>query len=409
MTSDQRGPSVPNVLLWVHSGEALGHNSRITTIAEELAAAGLNVSLLFHGENDDRMLPFSSETYGRCARLDSLATNTRTSPVGDESAVIEAGLNFVNQSGPFDALVTEFWPFSRRIYDGFLVALIDRMREQKSELKLYSVVRDIATSSMASPHGGMSAVLERDPRGWAAANLAGVFIASDGRIEATSIPDSLRDFAEFVGYVARRPDTTPSPTKRDKVLATAGGSLWYWAEPEDATRYFGPFLQAAKHPPLALAQLEWHLLIPPNCTPTDWSNLSRMADEVTRTTVRLRRGFIPNSQFRKLVSESQVVLSRGGMNTILDCFVMGTPVVVFDPTCNLERCTRSKAFLKSNVIQKYFPEGTMDSGELARALVTSIELKHSQQGRAASLNMNGARKIADRVSADTRAGRAGPR
>ncbi|WP_415919743.1 glycosyltransferase family protein [Tateyamaria sp. SN6-1] len=244
---------------------------------------------------------------GRAASADDLAQRTA------------ALLHHLHNVRP-DVLITELFPFGRRIMRDEFGALLHAAREV-CPLILASV-RDI----LAPPSKPSKAAFADD---MVAHFYDGVLVHADAEVVTLDaswpVSADLAPKLRYTGFVAPSAPNPVSEPRNDTVLVSAGGG-------SVGAAIFDTALAAAR----LHTHTTWHLLV--GGSPERRANLRAAATENVIVEA-------PRPDFRTLLSRAAASVSMCGYNTALDLLQTGVPAVMvpFDDGGEVEQMLRAKA------------------------------------------------------------------
>lgn len=304
-----------------------GHLTRALTLARAFAAAGDQVVLLsggvpvghldFDGIALVQLPPLKSDGVD-FSRL--LTTDGAVADAGYLDTRQGALLESFAHARP-DLLITELFPFGRRILRSEFIALLDAA--QAAHVPVLSSVRDI----LAPPSKPAKAALADD---LVAAYYSGVLVHSVAEIAALElswpVSDRMKKHLYYTGFVApAAPEAHPEGTGSGEVLVSAGGG-------SVGDHLFNAALGAA-----ALDKgRRWRLLVG-----GDAARVAELrASAPANCTVDAAR-----PDFRQMLRRAAVSVSMCGYNTALDVLQTGVRAVFvpFDAGDEVEQGLRAGA------------------------------------------------------------------
>ena len=243
-----------------------------------------------------------------------------------------AALRVLSDMQP-DIVITELFPFGRRVLSDEFVALLDAAIVMPSRPLICASIRDIlAPPSKPAKAAATDALV--------AGCYDAVLVHSDPKITPLDaswpVSDSLREKLYYTGFVCPPPaadhrSTTPVQT----VIVSAGGG-----------NVGGPMNTATRQAALAAPDLHWHLLVGGADAQERITALRHQAPEnMTIEPVR--------PDFRKMLFSAAASVSMCGYNTALDILQAGTPAVFvpFDAGGEVEQSLRARALEKLDGIE----------------------------------------------------------
>jgi len=320
------------VLIWVQHLLGMGHFMRAKLVAEALVDGGCEVMLLSGGP-----LPADSTVRGvHLVRLpavrakdilfDDLVDDAGHAP---SPALMDARRAAILSS--FEAfapgcVITETFPFGRRLLQVELTALVDLIKRSGRRVKLVSSVRDVVQRPRKANRADAMV-------SYALQNYDAILVHSDPAvIEAeASFPEMslVRPLFRYTGYVCR--GIRASQPSRDEVLVSAGGGA--------VGQRLIPIVEAARQHS-ALRDRPWTIVTGPLSDGTMPSS-----DGVTR--VRS----LPDFPMR--LAHAAVSVSQAGYNTLAEALIARTPSVVvpFETDREQEQITRARRLASLGLVE----------------------------------------------------------
>lgn len=304
-----------------------GHLTRALTLARAFAAAGDQVVLVsggvpvghldFDGIALVQLPPLKSDGVD-FSRL--LTADGAVADAGYLDARQDALLEAFAQARP-DLLITELFPFGRRILRAEFTALLDAARA--ADVPVLSSVRDI----LAPPSKPAKAALADD---LVAAYYSGVMVHSVAEIAALElswpVSERMKKRLYYTGFVApAAPEAHPEGTGSGEVLVSAGGG-------SVGDHLFNAALGAAE---LDKGQ-RWRLLVGGHAARVAKLRGSAPANCTVEA---------PRPDFRQMLRGAAVSVSMCGYNTALDVLQTGVRAVFvpFDAGDEVEQGLRADA------------------------------------------------------------------
>ena len=224
-------------------------------------------------------------------------------------------------------LITETFPFGRRMLRSELLPLLQASRDSKDCRLVIASIRDIL-----QPKSMPERVDETC--NWFDTYYDRVIVHGDARIagigDSFAGAERLGDRVYYSGYLCAQAGSSPSgDTGYNEVLVSAGGSATGLAIMQAAI--------AAK-PLSEFAHLRWRLLVSPAIAAADYARLQELADE--GTCVERNR-----PDFSELVKRARLSISQAGYNTMTDVLNSTTASVVipFAEAEEIEQSLRARA------------------------------------------------------------------
>jgi predicted glycosyltransferase len=311
-----------------------GHLSRALTLARAFAAQGHDTVLVSGG----RPVPHFDRTGVDVAQLPPLhsdGTNFTHLLTDDGAAVTEAAmqarrnmlLETLTQVQP-DILITELYPFGRRVLRQEFLALLQTARSLPRRPLVLASIRDI----LAPPSKPERATAADDVIG---RYYDGVLVHSDERStpldQSWPVSDRLRPKLHYTGYVAP-PAAGPHPDRAGQgevIVAAGAGSV--------GDALFETAAMAARQP----SAMTWRLLVggahpePRIARLLDLSGGNAVVEPV-------------RPDFRQLLYHADCAVTMCGYNTALDILQSGCPAVLvpFDDGGEVEQTLRAASLTR---------------------------------------------------------------
>ena len=343
-------------MLWVQHLMGIGHQRRAAAIALALAGRGAGVVYVTGGPEVPDLAP------GWPGRVRVVALPAaRVADAGYRALVDARGrevddawraarrdllLAAFEEHAPH-VLVTETWPFGRRLLRFELEPLIDRARA--AGCRLASSVRDVLEppSSPAKARAAADRVLE---------SFDAVLVHGDPAFVPldASFPEveRIRARVRYTGYVpAGQGPAAPPGTGEGECVVSAGGGVV-------AHRLVETALDAARRDP----GLRWRILVGPNAGEDAFAGWRRGAAE--NVVVEPNR-----PDFGSILSRARVSVSQAGYNTVTDLLATGTPAVLvpFSAGGEREQPIRARVLAEAG-FARIVDEGRLTPGTLLEAV-----------------------------------------
>ncbi|MGR3562765.1 MAG: glycosyltransferase family protein [Heliomarina sp.] len=311
-----------------------GHLARAMVLGEAFHAAGHEVTVVSGGGAIER-LKRPGVTLLQLPPLRSDGTNftrlldDKGSEAGEAylAARRKSLVNALADIAP-DILITELFPFGRRVLRAEFLDLLGAARDMAPPPVVLSSIRDIlAPPSKPDRAAKTDEIIDRF--------YDGVLVHSDPKttpLDASwPVSDSLRARLHYTGYVAPAPaDDHPEQVGNDEVLVSAGGG-----------GVGGSLFDAALVAARLLSSYRWRLLVG--------------GEDVAETIARLQRNAPDNAvieparpDFRQMLRHAAGSVSMCGYNTALDLMQAATPSVLvpFDAGKETEQSLRAEALAR---------------------------------------------------------------
>ena len=277
-------------------------------------------------------------------------------------------LNLFEQINPH-LLITETFPFGRRMMRFELIPLLQAARQSTRAPIIVSSIRDILQPK--SKPGRNQEVLE-----WIETYYDKVLIHGDPQIATLDLTFPLAEgFSHklnYTGYIVNSAeDQSDTEDGYDEVIVSGGGGVVSLNLLKSAI--------AAK-PLCALKTHHWRLLVGNNIDQREFQQLQKSADE--GMTIERNR-----HDFQTLLSRCTVSISQAGYNTVMDILSQKTPAVLvpFAEAGELEQSLRAQQLQKRN-LAVCIEENHLTPVSLARA----VDKAASLEVESFDIDMNGA-------------------
>ena len=321
--------TTPRVMLWVQHLLGIGHQRRAAAIARALAGRGANVVYASGGmETPDLDLGHARLVALPPARVADAGYRALIDAHGREvddawRAVRRNRLLAAFAEHAPHVLVTETWPFGRRLLRFELEPLVECARA--AGCRLVSSIRDLPEppSSPARARAVADRVLE---------SCDAVLVHGDPALVPleASFPETerIRAHVRYTGYVetGEGPAAPPGMGEGEIVVSTGGGAV--------AHRLVETALDAACRD----SGLRWRILVGPNAGADAFAGWCRTA--AANVIVGPNR-----ADFGSILSRARASVSQAGCNTVTDLLAAGVPAVLvpFSASGEREQSIRARA------------------------------------------------------------------
>ncbi len=307
-----------------------GHLSRALTLARAFVAKGNDVLVasggmpapqLDHSGVQMLQLPaLRSDGINFTHLLDSAGAPADDSYLEHRSTALNCALAAFQP----DILITELFPFGRRILSAEFLSLLDTAKSLPTPPIILSSIRDI----LAPPSKPSKATRTDEIT---STYYDAVLVHSDPHStqldQSWPVSENLAPFLRYTGYVAP-PGATPHPDKAGtgEILVSAGGG-------SVGEALFQTAVKTARLNP----DQQWRLLVGGSNAADQVAKLAHLA-EGTRTIIEPAR-----PDFRQMLHNAAASVSMCGYNTALDLLQAGTPAVMipFDAGDEVEQTLRA--------------------------------------------------------------------
>ena len=376
--------TAPRVMLWVQHLMGIGHQRRAAAIARALAGKGADVVYVSGGMETPgldlggvRLVALPSARVADTAYRALIDTHGCEVDDAWRAARRDRLLAAFVDHAP-QVLVTETYPFGRRLLRFELEPLIERARA--AGCRLVSSIRDVLEPP-SSP-AKARAVADRVLESYDAVLVHGdpAFVPLDA-----SFPEAgrIRTHLRYTGYVAagKGPAAPPGVGEGEIVVSAGGGVV--------AHRLVETVLAAAYRDP----GLRWRVLVGPNAGADAFAGWRGAA--AGNVIVEPHR-----SDFGSILSRARISVSQAGYNTVTDLLAAGTPAVLvpFSAGGEREQSIRARTLGEAGFAQvidedRLSPEALLDVIRAAPARSTErpdVRLLGAAESAGAVLGIAGA-------------------
>lgn len=324
-----------NVMIVVTHLLGAGHLSRALTLARAFAAQGHRATLVSGGVPADQfdstqvdlvqLPPLRSDGVNFTDLLTAGGTPVDDAYLALRRSVLRDVLIRVQP----DVLITELYPFGRRVLRSEFLALLYAAKSMADAPLVLASIRDI----LAPPSKPERAKVADEV---VAQYYDGVLVHSDASstplYQSWPVSDNLRHKLHYTGYVAPPPvGPHPEKTGAGEIIVSAGGG-------SVGNALFDTALEAAHLSP----HRTWRLLVGGNDS-TARIERFRAAAKGSATLIEPAR-----SDFRQMLHHAAASVSMCGYNTALDLLQSGTPAVFipFDDGGEVEQTLRAQSLTR---------------------------------------------------------------
>jgi predicted glycosyltransferase len=279
-----------------------GHLTRVAALARAFARKGHETTLV-SGGSPARLSDLENVSFVQLPSVRTIGTDFKTL-LGEDFEPVDAAylerrrtllLDTLKTVRP-EILITELFPFGRRVLADEFSALLDAARGANPRPLVLCSIRDILVpSSKASRIEGTHERVLRD--------YDAVLVHGDPELvplEASwSVDDRIRSLIRYTGYVDENEGPVPE-AQRHGIVVSGGSSAASL-----------PLYQAAVAAAREISDRPWHILIGRGVAETDFLTLRESAPaHVIVERARL--------DFRSLLAAAELSVSQAGYNTIVD-------------------------------------------------------------------------------------------
>jgi predicted glycosyltransferase len=351
-----------------------GHLTRAAALARAFAQAGHETALV-SGGGPTQPANLDAIHFVQLPPVRIIGTDFKTlldasgSPIDDAYLAERRALllRTLHEARP-DIVITELYPFGRRVLAKEFEALLAEARSLKPRPRILCSIRDILASS--SKPERIAATHERIRESYDA-----VLVHGDPQLvplEATwPVDDSIRDLIRYTGYVDENPNPVAT-TSREGILVSGGSSAASL-----------PLYRAALGSAREMPEKPWRILIGRGVTEEDFQGLRR--DASAHVTVERAR-----PDFRALLAQAEVSISQAGYNTVVDLLKIGVQSVLvpFEAGQETEQRLRAER-LKALGLAAIVSEDDLSPSSLAEAIREALS---RQASRPVAFALAGARQ-----------------
>jgi len=379
------------VLIHVQHLLGIGHLQRMLQLASALAQQGFQVELISGGMPQAITVP-DAVRFRQLPPLYSADSSFKRLLDADGNEIDDAWRAQRRQQllDLFDAfapqvLITETFPFGRRMLRFELLPLLQAARDSSQCVLMIASIRDILQPK--SKPGREREICELIEKYYDHVLVHGdesIARLSDSFALAQRIDNRLY----YSGYICAGGERTPAANEGNgEVLVSAGGS---------ATGLRILQTAIAAKPLSTLHDLHWRLLVSPAVTAEKFEELRRLAGPG----IRVERN---RPDFSELLKRARLSISQAGYNTITDILNSNTASVVipFAEADEIEQTLRARRLQERGRLVA-LAQQDLDANSLASAMATA-DKGHS----ALAVNLDGAHSSALKLSSWLAAAEAG--
>ncbi|WP_112663153.1 glycosyltransferase [Microvirga flavescens] len=291
-----------------------GHLTRAAALARAFAAHGHDTTLV-SGGMPSTLIPREGVTFVQLPPVRTKGADFRTlldeegRPVGEERiAARKALLLETLHSAKPDCVITELFPFGRRVLAGEFLTILEEARAMKPRPLIASSIRDILVAP-AKPDK-LAEFQERLARFYDAVLVHGdeSLISLDA---SWPVDDTLHPLLRYTGYVDDGGEVAAG-AQRHGIIVSGGSSAASL-----------PLYRAAVEAAKSIADRPWRILIGHGLDETTFNDIRASAPP--HVSVERAR-----PDFRALLAGAEISVSQAGYNTVVDILRTG-PSPVFVP------------------------------------------------------------------------------
>ena len=372
--------AAPRVMIWVQHLMGIGHQRRAAAVALALAGKGAGVLYVTGGPELPGLAP------GWPGRVRVAALPAARVADARYRALVDADGREVDDAwraarrdrllAAFDehaphVLVTETWPFGRRLLRFELDPLVERAR--RAGCRLVSSVRDVPEPPSSPARA--RAVAERVLESCDAVLVHGdpAFVPLDASFPET---ERIRARIRYTGYVAagKAPAAPAGSGEEGGIVVSAGGGV-------GAHRLVESALAAARRDP----GLRWRILVGPNAGADAFARWRRAA--AANALVEPNR-----ADFGSILSRARVSVSQAGYNTVTDLLAAAVPAVLVPFSAGGER---EQSIRARSLAEAGFARVIEEDGLTPETLLEAVRAAPAPAAGRARIRLDGARESAD--------------
>jgi len=346
------------VLIWVQHLLGIGHFNRALLLGDAMTKAGLEVKIVSGGMPGST----SSDPDKRVVQLPPLRAGDETfshlvdrhnQPIDAafEQRRKDALLACLHDFQPH-VLITEMYPFGRRMLRFELEPLLEAARAMRPRPLIVSSVRDILTKKRKTERYQEMAQKILDDYDHVLVHGDPALIPFDTSFPCT---DRIADMISYTGYVSAEDSGSEPPPGdgEDEVIISAGGGAV-------GARLMATAIKAKSHSTLAAHR--WRVLAGHNLDAETFQTLQQSATD-TMIVERAR------ADFRGLLRRAALSVSQAGYNTVLDIAQAQVPTVLVPFAAARETEQRMRAqCLAARGLAEVVEEAALSPETLARAI-----------------------------------------
>ncbi|WP_262027483.1 glycosyltransferase [Microvirga sp. Mcv34] len=289
-----------------------GHLTRASALARAFARKGHATTLVSGGTPARAAVP-ESVTFVQLPPVRTVGTDFKTL-LGEDLAPVDQAyfdkrrallLETLEAARP-DILITELFPFGRRVLADEFSALLDAARHMSPRPLVLSSIRDILVPS--SKASRLAETHERVLRDYDAVLVHGDPTLAP--LEASwPVDERIRPLIRYTGYVDE--NETPMPAVHRHGIIVSGGSSAAGL----------PLYRASLAAARTIADRPWRILVGRGVAEAEFLDLQASAP--AHVTVERAR-----PDFRALLSGAELSVSQAGYNTVVDLLRCGVPSIL---------------------------------------------------------------------------------
>jgi predicted glycosyltransferase len=369
-------------MIYVQHLLGIGHLQRSILLAAELARHDFSVELVSGGRPQAMTMPAGVQLHqlppvyspdGSFTRLLDRQGNAIDADLRERRKL--QLLEIFASCAP-QVLITETFPFGRRMMRFELIPLLEAARTSTICTQVIASVRDILQPKSRAGRNEEICDLVTE-------FYDHVLVHGDRKIagleESFPLADRISGKIYYSGYVCDTRQTAPvTADGSDEVLISAGGS----------PTGLDILTAAIEAKPMSiLSNLQWRILVSPSIDESDLDALQRVAGEG----IIIERN---RPDFSELVKRARLSISQAGYNTITDILNSSTAAVVipYAEADEIEQTMRAQRLHRLDRLVM------LRQSELSAENLASAIEQADRQSPSLEVNLNGAANSADRIS-----------
>ena len=369
-------------MIYVQHLLGIGHLQRSLLLAAELARHDFSVELVSGGRLQAQTMPAGVQLHqlppvyspdGSFTRLLDRQGNAIDADLRERRKL--QLLEIFASCAP-QVLITETFPFGRRMMRFELIPLLEAARTSTICTQVIASVRDILQPKSRAGRNEEICDLVTE-------FYDHVLVHGDRKIagleESFPLADRISGKIYCSGYVCDTRQTAPvTADGSDQVLISAGGS----------PTGLDILTAAIEAKPMSiLSNLQWRILVSPSIDESDLDALQRVAGEG----IIIERN---RPDFSELVKRARLSISQAGYNTITDILNSSTAAVVipYAEADEIEQTMRAQRLHRLDRLVM------LRQSELSAENLASAIEQADRQSPSLEVNLNGAANSADRIS-----------
>ncbi len=330
-----------------------GHLTRAAALARAFAREGYE-TILVSGGTPARLADLGEVRLVQMPPVRIIGTDFKTlldenlEPVDDDylAARRDLLLDTLRNARP-DIVITELFPFGRRVLAGEFTALLEAAHALNPRPLVLCSIRDILVAP--SKIERIAQAHERVLRHYDA-----ILVHGDPELvpleSSWPVDERIKPLIRYTGYVDEHENSAPAPSKHGIVVS--GGS----------SAASLPLYSAAIEAACLITDRIWHILVGRSVPEADFHALQASAPP--HVTIERAR-----PDFRALLAGAEISVSQAGYNTVVDLLRCGTRSVLvpFEAGHETEQRLRAER-LKSLGLAEIVPEDVLSGQRLADAI-----------------------------------------